>query len=553
MGFRLTLLDWSVGIFAVVGSIVFGWYMSRKVGAGKDSSHFFLAGRNLPWWIVGLSLYATNIGAEHLVGLTGDSYRYGLSAGTVELTTAMCLGFAAAVLFPYYIRNQVFTIPEFLEIRYSPVARSFFSGLMLLICIMTKMAFCLYAGALVIANLLGWDVTTTSLPTTTAVVMTTIAVLAVTTAIFTMVGGFAGVAYADIIQSTIKILGCGLMLVIGLYKVGGWNELHARIALSAVPDAMHIHKPFTDLTYPFWGVIIGAFYGGVFYWGVDQVNVQRVLGAADLKQARWGAMFCVLLKLTPVFIFALPGVIALALYPGREAKTTFVTLMNELLPSGARGLVLAALVCALISALDATMNSVSTLFVRDFVLRFRPRTSERAQVTIGRWAIVACTAAGVAAAYLVYKNQEGLYKYLQTISVYLVMPITPAIVVGILSKRVNMKGAVASVVVGSLLASLFVTDQLMEMMNPGSGEKAFPFLHHVLTLNYTYRGLWGTIVTVVTLFGVSWLTQPPRPEQLATTTVNWGEKWESFQGLTDWRLHLLVLVVVTVLCYWWLW
>jgi solute:Na+ symporter, SSS family len=535
MGFELSVWDWIVGSLAVVGSIVFGWYMSRRVGAGKDSSSFFLAGRNLPWWIVGLSLYATNIGAEHLVGLTGDSYRYGLSAGTVELTTAMCLGIAAAALFPYYIRNQVFTIPEFLEMRYSPLARSFFSGLMLVICIMTKMAFCLYAGAMVLQKLLGWDV------------MVTVAVLAVVTAIFTMVGGFAGVAYADIIQSTIKILGCGLMVIIGLYKVGGWHELMLK-----VPAAMtHIHKPYTDPDYPFWGVIFAALYGGIFYWGVDQVNVQRVLGAANLKQARWGAMFCVLLKLTPVFIFALPGVIALALYPGLEdPKATFVTLMNKLLPDGVRGLVLAALVCALISALDATMNSVSTLFVRDFILRFRPKTSERAQVFIGRWAIAICTAAGVAAAYLVYKTPDGLYKYLQTISIYLVMPITPAIVFGILSKRVNMKGAVASVAVGSVLATIFVTDQLI---GAEAASKIFPVLHHDLTRNYTYRGLWGTIVVVVTLFVVSFFTAPPRPEQLATTTVDWGEKWESFQGIKDWRLHLAALVVVTVLCYWWLW
>ena len=241
MGFALTWLDWIVGRDRRGRQHLFGWYMSRKVGAGKDSSHFFLAGRNLPWWIVGLSLYATNIGAEHLVGLTGDSYRYGLSAGTVELTTAMCLGIAAAVLFPYYIRNQVFTIPEFLEMRYNTLARSFFSGLMLVICVMTKMAFCLYAGALVLQNLLGWDV------------MTTVAVLAVMTAIFTMVGGFAGVAYADIIQSTIKILGCALMLFIGLYKVGGWHELMVR-----VPEAIHIHRPYTDPNYPFWGVILGA-------------------------------------------------------------------------------------------------------------------------------------------------------------------------------------------------------------------------------------------------------------------------------------------------------
>jgi solute:Na+ symporter, SSS family len=542
-GFTLTPLDWAVGLAAVAGSIWFGWYMSRKIGAGKDSSSFFLAGRNLPWWIVGLSLYATNIGAEHLVGLTGDAYRYGLCAGTVELTTAMCLGFAAAVLFPYYIRNKVFTIPEFLELRYNTLARTFFSGLMLVICVMTKMAFCLYAGATVLKNLVGWD----AMLDPDMAVMLMVAVLGTITAVFTMVGGFAGVAYADIIQSTIKIFGCALMLVIGLVKVGGWEGLVA----SVPADAIHIHKPYTDSVYPFWGVILGAIYGGIFYWGVDQVNVQRVLGAANLKQARWGAMSCVLLKLTPVFIFALPGVIASALYPNlAEPKDTFVTLMNELLPSGARGLVLAALVCALISSLDATMNSVSTLFVRDFVLRFRPNTSERAQVAIGRVAIAAATVAGIAAAYLVYKTPEGLYKYLQTISVYLVMPITPAIIFGILSKRVNMKGAIASVLVGIVLATIYVTDQLM---GPDAGEKVFPFLHHDLTLNYTYRGLWGTLTVIATLFGVSYLTAPPRPEQLATTTVDWSEKWESFQGITDWRLHLAVLGVVTVFCYWWLW
>ena len=234
---------------------------------------------------------------------------------------------------------------------------------MLMICVMTKMAFCLFAGALVMTSLLGCDVANTS------VVMTMVVSIAVVTAIFTMVGGFAGVAYADIIQSTIKILGCGLMLAIGLYKVGGWHELVGKSA----DAAMHVHKPYSDPDYPFWGVILGAIYGGIFYWGVDQVNVQRVLGAANLKHARWGAMFCVLLKLTPIFIFAMPGVIASVLYPGlEEPKNTFVTLMNQLLPDGVRGLVLAALVCALISALDATMNSVSTLFVRDFILRFPP-------------------------------------------------------------------------------------------------------------------------------------------------------------------------------------
>ena len=533
MGFTLTGLDWIVGSTVLIGSILFGWHMSRRIGSGQDSSHFFLAGRGLPWWVVGLSLYATNIGAEHLVGLSGDAYRYGLSAGTVELTTAFCLGIALATLFPYYIKNKVFTIPEFLELRYNAAARLCFSGLMLVICIMTKMAFCLYAGALVLQNLLGWDI------------MTTVIVVGVITAVFTMVGGFAGVAYADIVQSTLMILGCGLMLFIGLHKVGGWSGLAAR-----VPEAIHIHKPYFDATYPFWGLIAGSIYGGIFYWGVDQVNVQRVLGATNLKHARWGALFCILLKFTPVFIFALPGVIALALFPGREPKTTFVTLINELLPSGFRGLILAALVCALISSLDAAMNSVSTLIVRDFVLRRRPMTTERAQVFIGRWAIVLCTAASIGAAYLVCKTHEGLYKYLQTISIYLVMPITPAIVFGILSKRVNMVGAVCSVIVGVVLATVFLVDQFMGVE---AGGRIFPFLHHTLTFNYTYRGLWGTIIVTLILFGVSWLTRPTAPEKLATTTITWGNKWESFDGTKDWRLLLAIMVALTVVVYWLLW
>ena len=186
----------------------------------------------------------------------------------------------------------------------------------------------------------------------------------------------------------------------------------------------------------------------------------------------------------------------------------------------------------------------------DFVLRFRPQTGERTQVVIGRWAIAVSTAAGVGAAYLVYKTPEGLYKYLQTISIYLVMPITPAIVFGILSRRVNVRGAVASVLAGIVLATIYVTDQLMGVE---AGRQLFPFLHHDLTLNYTYRGLWGTILITVILFGVSYLTLPPPSDRLVNTTVDWGQKWQPFAGIADWRLHLVVLSIVTVLCYWWLW
>jgi solute:Na+ symporter, SSS family len=400
MSLVLSLFDWTVCIAAVVASVTFGLTLAIRKGASETGSQFFLAGRHLSWPLVGASLFATNIGAEHLVGLSGDAYRYGLRAGAVELTTVLCLGVASALLFPYYIRNRIFTIPEFLELRYNRAARMFFSGLMLIICIMTKMAFHLYAGALVLHGLLGWGV------------MPMVAAMGVFVALVTIVGGFTAVAYTDSIQTGIMILGCSLALFAGLAKIGGWHNLLLRL-----PDAMHIAGPYNDPNYPFWGIIIGALYGGVFYWGMDQVNVQRVLGARDLDQARWGSMFAVLLKLLPVFIFALPGVIAAALYPGRDSKSTFVTLLNEFLPTGVRGLLLAALLSALIGSSLSVMNSISTLVVRDFLLQFRRETSDRTQVSLGRVAILVSTPLAILAAYLIYTTPEGLYKYLQAISI----------------------------------------------------------------------------------------------------------------------------------------
>jgi SSS family solute:Na+ symporter len=523
-------------------NVLLGLYLGLRARRTPDSSTFFLAGRTLQWPIVGASLFATNIGAEHMVGLSGDAYRYGICAGMVELTTAICLGFAAAVLLPYYLKNQVFTVPEFLELRFRPEARMCFSGLMLFICVVTKMAFCMYAGALVLQAVTGWDI------------LPSVLVMGVTAAIITMIGGFGVVAYTDAIHSPIMLAGSTAVLFIGLHQVGGWGALCEAVKHTPVPDAMHIHKAWTDPTYPFWGVILGAAYGGTFYWGMDQVNVQRMLGARDLKQARWGAMFAVLLKLTPVFIFALPGVIALALYPHlnvHDSRATFIWILDHLLPSGVRGYVLSALLGAVLSALIAVMNSISTMAVRDFILRFRPQTSETRQVMLGRLAIVAAMLLGVGAAAVIAWQPEGVYKYLQTISIYLVMPLTPAIMFGILSKRVTFAGAAASFFSGLAISALFVTDTLLN--NKALALSLFPWLHHPLTENYTYRGLWGTVVIALILFVVSQFTKKTDLAKLEKTTINWSAGMEPFQGFSDWRLHLALLSAITVGAYWWLW
>jgi len=528
----LATIDWIIGLTVLFGSLFVGLYMARRKKAGESSANFFLGGRKMTWPIIGASLFATNIGAEHLVGLSGDSYRYGLSAGSVELTTFITLGFACAFLFPYYIKNKIFTIPEFLELRYNRQARTFFSGLMLIISVMTKLAFTLFAGALVLNSLLGWNV------------MTTVFIIGISVAIFTIIGGFTAVAYTDTIQTVIMIAGATIMLVIGLDKVGGWNSL-----MEKVPEAMTVARPYNDATYPLWGILATAFYAGIFYWGIDQVNVQRTLSAPNLQQARWGAMFAVFLKMFPIFIFALPGVIAFALYPGLDqeaSQNTFVLLLNNLLPSGLRGLVLSSLVAALITSLIAVLNSVSTLVVRDFIIEFKPDLSDKKQVFIGRLVILVATFLGIGAAYIVYKNEEGLYKYLQTITAYLVLPVFPAIFFGIASKKVTLTGAKVSVLTGIVLSTIFVIDQLM---GPESGSQIFPFLHYDLTLNFGYRGLWATFIITGVLFLVSAYTKKTSPEKLERTTVNYSAIPEKFSGISDWRLHLGVLSTIAILLY----
>jgi len=536
MSLSLSALDWFILIIVMGGSLGYGIYMAYRKKSGQSSSNFFLGGRSIKWPVIGASLFATNIGAEHLVGLSGDSYRYGLSAGLVELTTVITLGAGCAILFPYYMKNKLYTIPEFLEIRYSRQARTFFSALMLLISIMTKLAFTLFAGALVLHSILGWDI------------MPTIFYIGIIVSVFTIIGGFTAVAYTDAIQVIIMIGGSAVMLFIGLDKVGGIHGL-----MEKTPEMMSIAKSFDDPVYPFWGIIATAFYAGIFYWGMDQVNVQRVLAAPDLNQARWGAMFATMLKLLPVFIFALPGVIAFALFPGElqgdETKQTFVLLLNKLLPAGLRGLLMASLLAALITSLIGVLNSVSTLVVRDFIVRFRPEFSEKKQVSIGRIVILLVTFLGIAAAYMVYRNDEGLYKYLQTISAYLVVPVFPAIIFGIISKKVTLKGAVASVFTGIIIATIFVIDQ---MLGPESAREIFPFLHHKLTLNFGYRGLWAEVIITIVLFTVSAFTEKTDPKRLETTTINYSKGLAAFKGFTDWRLHLMILTILTILILLWL-
>jgi SSS family solute:Na+ symporter len=235
--------------------------------------------------------------------------------------------------------------------------------------------------------------------------------------------------------------------------------------------------------------------------------------------------------------------------PEAESKKAFVLMLNNFLPSGLRGLVLSALLAALISSLLAVMNSVSTMLVRDFLLHFNPGLGERTQVYLGKFMVFVAAMAGAAGAYLVSQTPSGLYKYLQAISFYLCVPLVPAIFFAVVSKRVNMKGAICSVSVGTVISTLYVIDEVFQTF----GEKYFGFLHLTLTKNYTFRGLWEVIITTVVLFAVSYATPPPPPKKVEGLTVDWSAPREPFRGLSDWRLQLGLLLVATVCLYTWLW
>src|SRR5438034_6626077 len=408
-----------IDIATIAASLLLVVYVAlRAAGKKASDTEYFLAGRDLSWPFVGMSLFVTNISAEHVIGLAGDAYRIGMVAGGYELIAAWDLIILATLFAPLYLRSKVFTIPEFLEHRFGWSLRAFLSANLLLINVLTKNAIALWAGSLLFTLLFDWNQTLVIL------------VLSAFTVLYTIKGGLRAVVYADMIQGTWLILGGVILALAGLMKVGGWGGL-----LSQTPAPMlQMVKPL-DHELPVTGFFVSNFLAAMFYWCMDQTNVQRVLGARSIGDGQKGAIFAGFLKLTTPFILVLPGLIARVLYPNLDRyDSAYPQLVRGLLPVGLRGVVLAGLIAALTSSVSACYNSSATLVVRDFVLRFRPATSEQQQVVTGRWVTVAVAILGVLAAPLVGLSVTIWY-YLQDISAYLSVPMAAAIFLGFLWKR----------------------------------------------------------------------------------------------------------------------
>ncbi|MGH9313426.1 MAG: sodium:solute symporter [Vicinamibacterales bacterium] len=492
----MTTLD--LLVIAAYFLVVFGVavYHFRKA---KTSQGYFLAGRSVGWIAVGASLFATNISSEHFIGLAGSGASTGLAVGHFEWLAVFMVLTLAWVFVPFYLRSRVVTMPEFLERRYGPACRWYLTTISILAYIFTKISVSLYAGALVLREVAGWEFFTSAM------------VMVIATGVYTIFGGLAAVIYTELLQAVVLIGGAVLLMVIGLVEAGGMSGLRAALP----PDFFHMIKPASDPNFPWTGIFFGAPILGIWYWCTDQVIVQRVLGAKDEAHARGGAIFAGLLKILPVFILVLPGLIARTLYPEITGDGAYPALVVRLLPAGLTGIMVAALLAALMSSLAATFNSASTLFTFDLYQKWVPNASDRQMVTVGRIATVVMVILGIMwVPFIKYLSSE-VYLYLQSVQAYISPPIAAVFLFGVFWPRATRQGALAALIAGAVLGAARF---LFEINRTGTLVTSSPALQAFVGINFLHFAILIFVVSAVILVGVSLATAPEPRAKLASLT-----------------------------------
>ena len=515
--------------FLVVMAI--GFYFRKR---GKSSEEYFLAGRNVGWLAIGASLFATNISSEHFLGLAGTGSKSGLAVGHFEWLAILIILLLGWVFTPFYLRSGVFTMPEFLERRYNSAARYYLSIVSIIAYVLTKISISLYAGGILLNAVVGWDMYTSAV------------VIVLATGVYTVMGGLAAVIYTDLVQTFILIAGSVALTLIGLDRAGGWDAVVA----STPPDFWSMFKPMSDPDFPWTGIIFGAPILGIWYWCTDQYIVQRVLSARNLDQARSGTIFAGFLKILPVFILVLPGVIAYSLSNGEiTGDRAYAWMVTTLLPSGVKGLVVAGLLAALMSSLSAMFNSTSTLLTIDIFKRLRPQANDAAVVQFGR--ITTGVMVGLGLLWIPFiglLSDERMYVYLQSVQAYVSPPIAACFLFGILWKRANGQGAIAALLTGLRLGAFRFIIELQNKMNPLSSE----FLRYVASVNFLHYAVFLFVICSVVLIGVSLATAAPGREKLANITYAGIDHHQKFE--TKWNTRnagISAVLVAILLLLWW--
>ncbi len=518
-----------IGVYFVV-VLGIGFYFARKE---RTSAQYFLAGRNVGWFAIGASLFATNVSSEHFIGLAGSGAATGMAVGHFEWLACLIVLILGWVFAPFYLRSKVFTMPEFLERRYGSASRWYLTIVSILSYVLTKVSVTLFAGGLLLKQVMGWDMYTSAL------------VLVIATGIYTIAGGLAAVIYTELVQMFVLVGGAVTLTLLGLNEVGGFGALQ-----QSVPDGFFsMFKPISDPNFPWTGIVFGAPILGIWYWCTDQYIVQRVLSAKGLNHAQSGTIFAGFLKILPVFILVMPGIIARALYPDIAGDEAYPILVTRLLPVGLKGIVIASLLAALMSSLAACFNSSSTLFTIDIYKKLKPNASEKRLVNVGRIATGVLVVLGILWVPFIKYISSQIYVYLQSVQAYISPPIAAVFLFGVFWPRANGKGAIAALFTGLFFGALRLITELIHSQNP----IGFAPLTTLAEINFLHFAVFLFILCSAVLIFVSRATAEPEMASLRGFTYRYTEKvTPTATDITSRRLNIIfsALLIATVVMLW---
>ena len=563
----MALLDWIViGVFccALIGIVV--WVVSQK---NDNSADYFLGGKDATWIAIGASIFASNIGSEHLIGLAGAGASSGMAMAHWEIQGWMIL-ILGWVFVPFYTRSMVYTMPEFLERRYNTQSRTILSVISLISYVLTKVAVTVYAGGLVFQQVFGieelWGIDFFWIAAIGLVLIT---------ALYTIFGGMKSVLYTSVLQTPILLLGSLIILVLGMKALGSWDQMLALCDVKpnyegATGTMIHLMRSNSDPQYPWLGALIGSAVIGFWYWCTDQYIVQRVLSGKDEKEARRGTIFGAYLKLLPVFLFLIPGMIAFALhqkYVGDggflplladgtpNADAAFPTLVAKILPAGVKGLVVCGILAALMSSLASLFNSSAMLFTIDFWKRLKPETSEKSLVRIGQTATVVIVILGILWIPIMRSVGNVLYNYLQDVQSVLAPGIAAAFLLGICWKRASAKGGMWGLLSGIIIGLTRLGAKVYYSNATDAADNWFKAIFYDFNWLF-FCGVMLIVCCLVVIF-VSLITEAPdekkiqglvfgtsTPEQRAATRASWNH-WDI--------IHTVIILSITVAFYIYFW
>ena len=545
-------LDWIVlGIYFLILIVVAVWVALQR---NKNTEDYFLAGRNVGWFVIGASIFASNIGSEHVVGLAGTGFSSGTPLAHYELHAwiVLLLGW---LFLPFYMRSGAFTMPEFLEKRFDSRSRWFLSVFSLFAYVLTKVSVTIYAGGIVVSELLNLDFWIGAIG------------IVVFTGIYTIIGGLKAVVYTETLQTVVLILGSVIITYLGFQEVGGWNEL-TKTVTEVSPDHFNMWRPMNDPDFPWTGLLIGGTIVGIWYWCTDQYIVQRTLAANNIMIGRRGAIFGAYLKLLPILIFLIPGIIAYALTlqnpemfnvidsNGIErADRAFPMLVTTLLPVGIKGLVAGGLMAALMSSLASVFNSCSTIFTIDIYKKIKPEKSEKYLVNIGKIATLVIVVLGIAWIPIMEKIGGGvMYQYLQNVQAYIGPPVTAVFLLGILWKRINAEASIVTLSAGLVLLIVRLTSEIYFQSEISSGIVVDSVFFEFATINFSHMAIFIFVFSALLCVTVSILTDEPDYSRIkglsfGTTTREMISKEKSYTNFDIIFSVLLVLLVIGILLF----